>query len=422
MYYYDGTTWQMRDPVREASYIAYTTGGGFTYKIINTATGKVDFTGASANTVLQSALDAIAGTAKKIVIKSAHNFVLSSSLQMDWYTTLEGESWQGQSQLRANGDFPAIIIDSTTKTHNITKVHLKNLYITHNSATYPNTTGLVEIKSGVNAGTPRVIAGLRIEGCQIYDSGRNRGIGIKIQNNAAAIYKIKVDNCEFYNLNDQIYGDMPTNDNSSWISQCSFISNNFWLPNNTAVKLASTTFNGGNNMPQFINSQYVDCNVQSGSNNHGFDYETAFLGGSYYNHWTNCMVWDLVAGKDGWKFNTICEASLVNCIPTYKIGGTGANSSKIRKFGIYDRGYGTYTANGTGVQTTFTVGTLMGATGGTVTPILKHVSITPLHADVQPTARTYTWVSSDSSFFNVVFSTAPPAGTGNVKFSWEACQ
>lgn len=418
MFYYNGSAWLARDPVREATYIAYVAGS--TYKVINTNTGRVDYSGSNARTVLQSALDVIKNTGRKLMIKGNYNFVLDDTLEVGSYCTVEGESWQGISQLRANGDYPAIAIDSTVQGAAIVKTHLRNLYVTHNFATFSDTTPLIDIKSGITTGTPRVIAGLRIEGCQVYDFGQNKGIGLRMQNNGAAIYKIKVDNCEFYNLNDQIYFDITTNDNNSWISQISFNSNNFWLPDGSAVRAKSIAFNGGNNMPQLINQQWVDCNCQSSSNNVGFDYETDFLGASWYNHWTNCMVWDLTGTRDAWKFNNLCEASLVNCIPTYRIGGAGATNTKIRKFGIYDRAYGTFQANGDGSTVSFIVATLMAASGGTITPQLKHVSITPLHADVQPTARTWTWASSDSSFFQVTFSTAPPSGTNNVKFSWEA--
>ena len=408
-YSYDGSIWQLKDIRSSASFIGYIAGS--TIKVKNSVTGKIDYSGTDATTVLNSCLTATKGTGQKLSLLSNNTFSLTGTLNLSSLQSIGGESPLGLARLYIpSGDFSAITVSETSGNQN--RACIENLYLTHNSATYGNTTGLIRLSTSTGHGVTSNL----IQGCYFYDFGQNRGNAVKYDVNDAPIYKTTMHNCEVYGLNDQIYITFQgINANNSFCSSNFWSNCNFWNPNNTAFMVNATSVNQG-----FIGNSWTNCFVQSVANTQcGWDLSTNSTASQWTNNaWTNCLVWDLTSGKDAWKFNSTTEGTLINCYPTYKIGGAGATNGKINKFDTYSSSRGTYQANGTGSQKTFTVSTNLPTTGGTINPnTLKGVSLEFTNIDA---VGNYYISSTDCSAFTVNYITAPPSGTNNVSFYWTA--
>ena len=405
-YIYDGSAWQLRDPRGVSSYTAYLAGS--TVKIKNNVTQKIDFSGTTVATVLQSGLDAIKDTGKRLTLLSGNTFTLGATLQMESSCSLSGESGLPTlARLHTTGDFPLITVSEPT-TGNLRLAEISNLYLTHNNATFTNTKGLISLETTATHNLNSV----DIHHCYFYDFDNKKGAALKFNNNDAPIFKVNMYNCEVYGFYDQIYANIVLGNANSWITNCSFDTINFWYPGHTPLTVNSIAGS------EFSSIHFTNCWVQSDTGNasqYGYDLETSCAGNNRYNSWVNCMVWDLTGTKDGWKFGSASEATLTNCTPTYRIGGS--SSAKIMKNDIYARRDGTHTTSGDGSTKAFSVTTGMTATGGTVTPTLRYVNIIPKSEG----AMGYYYITStDASAFTINFAIAPPTGTNNVVFYWEA--
>jgi len=405
-YVYDGTTWQLRDAKGVSSYVGYVAGSNF--KIKNNITGKIDQSGTDAATVINAILAVTKNTGQKLTLLSGF-YPLSTSLNVSSLQALSGESAFGITQLRARGDYPAIIVSESTGNQNRTEI--SNLYLSHNFATFSNTTGLIKLAST----TGHAITSTLIDKCYFYDFGQNKGAAIKYDVNDAPIYKVTVTNCEMYGFTDQIIITFTgTNANNSFCSSNVWDKVNFWNPNNTGMMVTATSVNQG-----FLGNSWTNCFVQSTSNTVcGFDLNTNSTASQWSNNaFTNCLVWDLTSGKDAWKFNSTTEATLTSCFPSYKIGGAGATNGKVVKSDTYSTQYRLFQTNGDGSTKAFAVTTNLPILGGTITPTLKSVVIEPAHQDTMG----FRYITStDASSFTVNFATAPPTGTNNVAFYWRA--
>lgn len=408
-YIYDGSTWQLRDPRGDSAYVAYIAGS--TVKIKNNATQKIDYSGTTVHTVLQSALDAIKNTGKRLTLLSGNTFTLTSSLALGNSSSLAGESGlPTQSRLHTTADIPLIVVSEPTSGQ-CRLVEISNLYLTHNNASFTNTKGLVSLET--TAG--HVLNSVDIHNCYFYDFDNKRGAAIKFNNNDAAIYKVAIYNCEIYGFNDQIYVNSVLGNANSWINSNTFTNINHWMAGRTPLTVSNLAGGG-----EFSGNQFINCITQvdiGNASSEGYDLDGSSAGLNRYNSWTNCMLWDLAGTKDAWKFNTNDEATLTGCTPTYRIGGGGATSGKIARFDTFSRRQGTHTASGNGSTKAFSVTTGLTASGGTVTPTLSYVNIIPKAEG----AMGYFYITStDASAFTVNYAIAPPTGASNIVFYWEA--
>jgi hypothetical protein len=408
LFIHDGSAWQRKDQRNPSSYIAYKDGS--TTNVVNTRTGKIDYTDSDATTALNSALAATKSTGKRLGLMSNDTFTLTGTLNLSSQQAIGGESPFGLSRLNVTGDYPAITISESSANQNRTIVD--SLYITHSNATMPNTTGSILLSTT----TGHNVTSTDIKNCYFYDGGTNKGNAIKFNINDAPIYKVNVYNCEIYGFYDQIlvnYEPAIPDSATDWMSNNSFHTVNFWNPVNTGFMIDGVT------PAQFISNHFINCWVQSvASTQCGFDLSTNSTVSQWSNNcFTNCMVWDLAAGRDAYKFNSVSEVTMVGCTPTNKIGGTGATNGKVIKFDTYTHKEGIATFSGDGSTKTFDVTTNLVTTGGTVTPTFKSVKVEPQTSD----SLGSTWITySDVSEFTINFAIAPPSGTDNVKFYWMA--
>ena len=307
-------------------------------------------------------------------------------------------------------DFPAITVSESSG--NVNRAIIENLYLTHNNATMANTTGSILLSTTTGHG----VTSTDIKNCYFYDFATNKGNAIKFNVNDAPIYKVNVYNCEIVGFYDQVlvnYEPATPDAANDWVSSCSFNTVNFWNPANTGFMIDGVT------PAQWISNHFINCWVQAvAATQCGFDLSTNSTVSTWSNNaFTNCMVWDLTAGRDAWKFNSASEVTMTGCSPTTKIGGAGATNGKVVKFDTYSFKNGTATFSGDGSDKTFDVTTNLPTTGGTVTPTFKSINIIPQTSDSLGT----TWITySDVSAFTINFAIAPPSGTNNVKFYWEA--
>ncbi len=147
------------------------------------------------------------------------------------------------------------------------------------------------------------------------------------------MYKINFHNCEIYGFDSSIYASITNA--SGWINSNKWVSCDFWNPKR--ILQVSSVSGGG-----FDSNKFIGCDGQAYSGTVvGYDYDTS--GHAFYSTHIGCMVWDLPAGSNYANVNTTTELDLLDCVPDYKIGGSGANFGKVIRRSQYTYTYGTAT-------------------------------------------------------------------------------
>jgi hypothetical protein len=203
----------------------------------------------------------------------------------------------------------------------------------------------------------------------------------------------------------------------NWMNNMSFVNCWFYSPVNAAVKLVSP--NPGSNCV-FDGNNWINCQVQTttSATSIGWDYDTEFFGKSEYAMFTNCLVWDLAAATDGWKFNATCKPLLLGCVPDHRVGGAGATAGNLQRFSQYSTKTGEAIFSGDGTTKTFSVNPGGSLSPGSIALAWKFYNVTPRTQDA---ASNYFWVTPGSfPLFVINYNTAPPTGTSNLKYWYEA--
>lgn len=333
--------------------------------------------------VINSAItDADAQTYKANVILKDHYYPLETSVLPVSYVSIKAHNEFGQAQLRPIGDYPAIHIDGSSSSKS--RIVLKGLYLSHDQKGY--TSGLATLSGNVTSVT--------FDKVYLYDFEKKIGYGIKLyQPNSTGMYKINFHNCEIYGFASSIYASI-TNAHG-WINSNKWVSCDFWNP--IKVLTVNSVSSAG-----FDSNKFIGCDGHAYSGTTcGFDYDTS--GHSYYCTHIGCMVWDLPACSNYANVNTMTELDLIDCVPDYKIGGSGANSGKVIRRSQYTYNYGTLTI-----------------TAGQTSKSVSHgLATAPTRVYLSPTADTGAkryWTSAKASTtFTVSLDSAHDA---DISFDW----
>ena len=373
-------------PLQEfGSYLIYIAGSN--KKRMNLATKTVEDTNTDALTVIQATIDTLGNSSGKKIYLNAGFYSLVTTLNfsvIDGYSTLEGESGFGVTQLRPVTNIPAIEISGAK-----TKINLDKLYLTHNQAGY--TTSLINIKNGPTRN--------RISNCYFYDFGTQVGNAVGLDATTASTYLNHMFNCETVGFENAVFANCGSA--SFFMNSNHFLLNNFWSPKRG---LKVTGVSGA----AFDDNTFQLCQVQSYAGTLcGFDYDTSSR--ALYTKHTNTVVWDLPALKNYADINTITEITLSGCFPSYKIGGSGATTGKVRAFDNYSTNRGKSTQSGNASTKVFNIVHWLGAG-------LTSIRITPGSVDATGTPA----ITSDATNVIITYPIAPPSGTNNLIWNWEA--
>jgi hypothetical protein len=374
----------INDAISPPSYIIYKSGSNT--KSFNTSTKAVS-TNADSATVIQAAIDAL-GTfsGKRIFIKSGV-YSITSTLNFtagNGYCHIVGEDRMG-TFLQASGDFSVMDIN------NKNFVNLQDLCFYHTQSGY--TSSILKIGNGsTNANLFR---------CQFNAGGNKVGNAVELVSNTAATYRNRFVDCLFVDFENCIFANVPNS--TYFITNCRFTSCEFNSPKRV---LKVTAVSSG----VFDDNTFTDCELQSYSGTLcGWDYETGHSGHSFYTVHVNCMAQDLPVGVNYALLNTGTQITLVGCYPSWKIGGAGASSAKIRVYDFYSDQRGKSTQSGDGSTKVFNI-----AHGLIVAPTSARVSMGSADARGTPS------VTFDTTNIILTYPTAPPSGTNNLIWNWEA--
>lgn len=372
----------VNDTRSPSSYIIYVSGSN--KKAFNTATKTVT-SNTDASTLIQGVLDTLPATSGSALYFNTGFYSLTAKLQPPSYCSLIGEMEGGISQLRPTGDFPAI--ELTGKVN----VTLEKLYLTHNQAGY--TSNLLNLKNGA--------IDCNFRGMYYYDFGTQVGNAIGMDASTASVYRNSFTGGRAAGFENSIYATITNA--TYFITNVRFNNFNFYTPKRALA--LNTVASAG-----FDDNTFSDCEMQSYAGTlSGFDYETNHLGHSFYTVHSNCMVQDLPGATNYALLNTATEISLIGCYPAWKIGGAGAASGKIRTSDVYTIKNGASIQSGNGTTKVFNI-----AHGLAATPLRANVDPGSIDATGSPV------ITTTSTNVVVTYQIAPPSGSSNLTFLWQA--
>jgi hypothetical protein len=367
------------------AYVIYKT--GTTIKRMNMVTRAIESSGTTADVVIQAAIDAL-GTfsGKRIYIKPGV-YSITASLNFtagNGYCFIEGEDRLG-TLLRPSGDFPVFDINGKTF------VNFQDIGFAHTQSGY--TSSLVQLRNAAI-----VINFFR---CLWDGGGFKVGNAVGLDATSGSVYRNRFVNCQFNDFENSIFANLPGS--TFFINNNRFLGCEFNVPKRVLkiTGVASSIFD---------DNEFTDCELQSYAGTLcGWDYETGNSGHAFYSVHNNCMAQDLPVGVNYALLNTGTNLTMTGCYPSWKIGGAGALTTKVRIYDIYSHTRGTSTQSGNASTKVFNIAhTLLAAP--------TNVRITPATADALGTPV----VTSDSTNIILTYPTAPPSGTNNLSWNWEA--
>jgi len=380
------TNWELEGPF---SYIIYKT--GTTIKLMNMVTRGIVSSGTTADVVIQAGIDALGNTSGKKIFIKAGLYTLTAALNftaIDGYCQIQGEHNLG-TQLRPSGDFAAFDINGKTA------ITLDNLYMTHNQVGY--TSNLLRIRNATTS--------CNFNQLSFYDFGNLVGNAIGFDTTSGSIFRNNFNDCYTVGFANAVYGSVP---NSSFFCNGNyFIGCWFWLP----IRALSVNIASGGG---FHNNNFMVCQIQgktSAPNQTAvaFDYETNNSGNILYTTHEGCIAWDLGTGINYANVSTTAELTLVGCYEAWKIGGAGAASGNVRTFDVSTVNRGKSTQSGNASTKVFNIPHKLDTT-----PKSARVTAGSSDAAGNPV------VTFDATNVIVTYPTAPPSGTNNLLFNWEA--
>ena len=382
------------------TYVVWTSGPGANsgvVRVMRTDTGVIEYSGADICSGLSYPINQIArgGTGGRIAIKDGFYPLLTSIVISGDNMIIEGEGWQ-QTQLRASGDFPAIILWGGSAANTI-----RDLYMTHNSSTNSGV-GLLEF----NASGGNVVIN-RIQNVLFFDFANKNGNAIVMRNTSGtAVYDNFFDNIHVDGFENAIYADSFGSGNVTFMNSNIFV-NSYFNQGNRILRVKNGILGA------FDNNNFANCVYQGyAGTTDVFDYETENSGHTWYTAHINVMVWDLTGTMTYAKLNTQTNLYLDGCFPTYKISGAGAKTDGTkgyRRYDFYTTNEGVFLGSGNASTTVYTF-----AHGITNPP--NSVTVTPM----SPQARGSGGFDVSGGAANITVTYANAPASGNVRLAWRA--
>jgi hypothetical protein len=376
------------------SYIIYK--AGTTIKRMNTITRGIESSGTTADVQIQAAIDALGNDSGKSIFIKNGLYTLTAALNftaINGKCRIVGEHGQQGPQFRPSGDFSAMTVNKPNVT-------LDNLFFTHNQSGY--TSSLVDISAA-----SATVNQININNCSWYDFGHQVGNGLSFTATGADITRVNVRDCLIYGFNNSILGTVGAS--PRFCNGVYFFGCQFWFPiRGLSVNIGT---NGG-----FDNNNFYGCQIQAkvaapNQTECGFDYETNNLGDCLYTSHHGCIVWDLGATKNYANVTTSSDVNieLHGCVPSQKIGGAGAASGYIRAWDQYTVNRGKSTQSGNASTKVFNIAHRL-----ITTPTSARITAGSSDATGNPV------VTFDATNVILTYPTAPPSGTNNLIWNWEA--
>ncbi len=374
-----------------ATYLIYIAGSN--KKRMNLSTRAVEDTNTDAYTVISAALAALPASSGAKIMMNSGLYTLSNTIIPPSYVHLEGEGQFGITQLRPTGDFPAIEMSGTSKKNII----IENFYITHNQPAY--TSSLVNFKPTT------AVSDCRLQHLSLYDFTNAVGSGIGLDATLGSIYRNNIRDCFSYGFENFINATVPSNVTTGF-----FANNNRFSDCQIAFPKRLLKLSGPAN-GAFDDNVFINCEMQSGASTLcGWDYETGYSGHCFYTVHVGCMVQDLPVGTKYALINTVTELNLIGCHPAWLIGGAGATTqNKVRSLDLHTVSRGRSTQSGNASTKVFNI-----AHGLSAAPTNVKITHGSDDATGSPT------VTSDSTNVIITYPVAPPTGSSNLIWNWEA--
>ena len=239
----------------------------------------------------------------------------------------------------ATTNIPAFIIDGKLR------VVLENMEMQHNQSGY--TSSLLQIRESANT--------CRYKNLHFYDNGQFKGNAISVSNqsgSAVGIIKQRFSQIETYGFLNSVNIEI-TGNTGAYINGAVFSDSTFWFPKNYAVNNASTV------AAEADWNNFINCEIQaqtSGGNQTagGFNYDDTGVKHYYTTH-VGVMVWDFNASANYADVNNTTQIITLGCIPSYKIGGSGAGTQRMKDYGYHGNGKGRLVFSGDGTTKDFTI-------------------------------------------------------------------
>lgn len=377
------------EQVHPVSHIVYKSGSNF--KAFNTDAGTAT-SGTDVYTIISNLLSGLASQSSVNIKIRAGFYSLTGTLQPPSYCQIEGESQFGLTQLRPSGDFPAIEITGTK-----TNITLQNLYLSHFQSGY--TSSVLRLKpTAAGAVAYNNFNGLFFNDFNLYATGAN---AIEMDCTTGSVYNNTFSFCQFSGFENGIFANIGAAvDSTHFVNKNDFLRCSFNSPKR--ILKVTAVSNGA-----FDNNSFIRCYMQGYAGTLcGWDYETGNSGRALYANHTNCFIDDLPGSTKYALINSGTQLHLSGCYPAWKVAGAG---TQVTTEDFYTVRRGTSTQSGNGSTKVFNIAHNLQAA-----PSFR--TVVPGSSD----ALGSYYVTSDATNVIVTYAVAPPTGTNNLVFNWEA--
>lgn len=295
---------------------------GTNYNALNTHTGNIDSVNTDAWTVINYAVNTGANGNGAVFIKKGY-YPLSQSLKPVSNSVIKGEGWQ-QTQLRANGNYPAIMFDTS-----VTTCEVEDFYFSTAQTGYSS--NIIQFNNHANANS--------IRRCIWYDFGVASGNAIGFINTGAANSATGIIDNTFYDC--QITGfvnaiymqivnastTLPIDVNGNWIN-----SNNFYDLTVNAPTKRFLYCDGASGSVMDANNFHNSWMEASGVTDCAFFYDDgpsfAIHPSHKYVFHSGISVWDLPGGTHYANVNDSTFITFIGCIGDSNIGGSATTTQQ----------------------------------------------------------------------------------------------
>ena len=364
---------------------------GSTFEAVNAHTGKIDYSGTDASSVIQSAINAGAG---KVFLKRGR-YNLSSELTINEGVVLEGEVLGAplvtdkRTVLVTYKDTDFITLKGGSE--------LKNLDIAMGTALSDSHAILnITSSSGVDFQKPIIIDNVFVSGA-IEANGSALKLSIDSDANVSGVL---VRNFSWYGFNKGVELIL----NSSYPS-ASISGNRFFGLTGKSSKYFIYLDTQGIGTPYLSTNQFLGVILQCTSGS----LRGIYIGAkANANQFIGTSIYDVPSSSYGVEICSGTEGTLL-IGRVYKVLDNGTRTKIINPYDYITQNGGTATFNGDGTTTSFNI-----SHGLVSTPSTYVVS--PASAD----AKGEFYVTADSTYITVNYTSAPPSGTDNVKLTWYA--
>jgi len=270
-------------------------------------------------------------------------------------------------------------------------INIQDIGFSHTQSGY--TSSILRIRNAASS--------INLFRCLFDGGGFKVGDAIGLDATTGSVYRNNYIDCLFNDFENDIFVNLPGSTffmTTNRFNACYF---------NSPKRVLKIT---GVSNSIFDDNSFTDCELQSYAGTLcGWDYETGNSGHAFYSAHTNCMAQDLPVGVNYALMNTSTNLTLTGCYPSWKIGGAGALTTKIRVYDVYSHTRGVSTQSGNASTKAFNIAhSLLAA------PSVVRVTVGSSDAAGTPV------ITSTSTNIVVTYPTAPPSGTNNLIWNWEA--